>query len=238
MADPIVVSAPVSGTDQTLSFETGKLAFQSQGSVVATLGKSQVLVTANAARNIREGIDFFPLTVDVEERMYAAGRIPGSFFRREGRPTDLAILTCRLIDRPLRPSFTDGYRNETQVVVTVTGVDGHNPYDVLAINGASAALMVSGIPFEGPIGAVRIAWTAEGTWRLYQDGTPYVTEDVIAGGLEKAKVWIRESIDAQRELVAQAQAAGTITPLEWEPQVDYADEVFARVEAVGTEKLA
>src|SRR5829696_7581405 len=270
MADPIVVSAPVSGTDQTLSFETGKLAFQSQGSVVASLGKTQVLVTANAARNIREGIDFFPLTVDVEERMYAAGRIPGSFFRREGRPTDLAILTCRLIDRPLRPSFTDGYRNETQVVVTVTGVDGHNPYDVLAINGASAALMVSGIPFEGPIGAVRIAWTAEGTWvphptyeqgeestfelvvagrqlddggseaawRLYQDGTPYVTEDVIAGGLEKAKVWIRESIDAQREVVAQAQAAGTITPLEWEPQVDYADEVFARVEAVGTDKLA
>jgi polyribonucleotide nucleotidyltransferase len=278
MADPIVVSAPVSGTDQTLSFETGKLAFQSQGSVVASLGKTQVLVTANAARSIREGIDFFPLTVDVEERMYAAGRIPGSFFRREGRPTDLAILTCRLIDRPLRPSFEDGYRNETQVVVTVTGVDGHNPYDVLAINGASAALMVSGIPFQGPIGAVRIAWSAEGTWvphptyeqgedstfelvvagrqvgddiaimmveaggteaawKLYQDGTPFVTEEIIAGGLEKAKVWIRESIDAQRELVAQAQAAGTITPLEWESQVDYADDVFARVEAVGTDKL-
>jgi polyribonucleotide nucleotidyltransferase len=278
MADPIVVSAPVSGTDQTLSFETGKLAFQSQGSVVASLGKTQVLVTANAARNIREGIDFFPLTVDVEERMYAAGRIPGSFFRREGRPTDLAILTCRLIDRPLRPSFEDGYRNETQVVVTVTGVDGHNPYDVLAINGASAALMVSGIPFQGPIGAVRIAWSAEGTWvphptyeqgedstfelvvagrqvgddiaimmveaggtetawKLYQDGTPFVTEEIIAGGLEKAKVWIRESIDAQRELVAQAQAAGTITPLEWESQVDYGDDVFARVEAVGTDKL-
>ena len=154
---------PSSGTDTTLTFETGKLAFQSQGAVVATLGRTQVLVTANAARNVREGIDFFPLTVDVEERMYAAGRIPGSFFRREGRPTDLAILTCRLIDRPLRPSFADGYRNETQVVVTVMGVDGHNPYDVLAINGASAALMVSGIPFEGPIGAVRIAWSAEGT---------------------------------------------------------------------------
>jgi polyribonucleotide nucleotidyltransferase len=113
MADPIVVSGPISGTDTSLSFETGKLAFQSQGSVVATLGKTQVLVTANGARSIREGIDFFPLTVDVEERMYAAGRIPGSFFRREGRPTDLAILTCRLIDRPLRPSFADGYRHET-----------------------------------------------------------------------------------------------------------------------------
>ena len=164
MVDPIAVSAPVSGTDTTLSFETGKLAFQSQGAVVVRLGKTEVLVTANGARNIREGIDFFPLTVDVEERMYAAGRIPGSFFRREGRPTDLAILTCRLIDRPLRPSFAKGYRNETQVVVTVMGVDGENPYDIAAINGASAALMLSGLPFEGPIGAVRIAWTSEGKW--------------------------------------------------------------------------
>src|ERR687898_388501 len=280
MADPIVVSAPVSGTDQTLSFETGKLAFQSQGSVVASLGKTQVLVTANAARNIREGIDFFPLTVDVEERMYAAGRIPGSFFRREGRPTDLAILTCRLIDRPLRPSFADGYRNETQVVVTVMGVDGHNPYDVLAINGASAALMLSGLPFEGPIGAVRIAWTSEGrwvphptyeqgdestfelvvagrqlddgdiaimmveaggtekAWQLYQDGTPFVTEEVIAGGLESAKTWIRESIELQRQLVDQAKAANLVTPIEWEPQIDYGADVLARVEAVGTDRLA
>ncbi|HLM63050.1 MAG TPA: polyribonucleotide nucleotidyltransferase [Acidimicrobiales bacterium] len=280
MADPIVVSAPVSGTEQSLSFETGKLAFQSQGSVVATLGRTQVLVTANAARNIREGIDFFPLTVDVEERMYAAGRIPGSFFRREGRPTDLAILTCRLIDRPLRPSFADGYRNETQVVVTVTGVDGENPYDVLAINGASAALMVSGIPFEGPIGAVRIAWSAEGqwvphptyaqgedstfelvvagrqlddgdiaimmveaggtetAWNLYQSGTPHVTEEVIAGGLESAKTWIRESIEAQHRLVDEAKSRDLITPLEWEPQVDYGDDVFARVEAIGSGPLS
>ncbi|HEY1280663.1 MAG TPA: polyribonucleotide nucleotidyltransferase [Acidimicrobiales bacterium] len=280
MADPIVVSAPVSGTDTTLSFETGKLAFQSQGAVVARLGRTEVLVTANADRKIREGIDFFPLTVDVEERMYAAGRIPGSFFRREGRPTDLAILTCRLIDRPLRPSFADGYRNETQVVVTVVGVDGENPYDVLAINAASAALMVSGIPFEGPIGAVRIAWSAEGAWvphptyaqgenstfelvvagrqlddgdiaimmveaggteaawQLYQDGTPHVTEEVIAGGLEAAKTWIRESIEAQRELVEAAAKADMIVPLEWEPQRDYSDEVYARVEAVGSDRLA
>ncbi|HEX8805203.1 MAG TPA: polyribonucleotide nucleotidyltransferase [Acidimicrobiales bacterium] len=280
MADPIVVSAPVEGTDQALTFETGKLAFQSQGSVVATLGRTQVLVTANGARSIREGIDFFPLTVDVEERMYAAGRIPGSFFRREGRPTDLAILTCRLIDRPLRPSFADGYRNETQVVVTVTAVDGANPYDVLAINGASAALMVSGIPFEGPIGAVRIAWSSEGrwiphptyeqaesstfelvvagrqlddgdiaimmveaggtetAWRLYEEGTPHVTEDVIAGGLEAAKTWIRAAIEAQLQLVDQAKNADLITPLEWEPQVDHGDDVYARVEAVGAERLA
>ena len=138
MADAISVSAPISGTPKTLSFETGKLAPQSQGAVVARIGDTVALVTANAERRVREGIDFFPLTVDVEERMYAAGKIPGSFFRREGRPADQAVLTCRLIDRPLRPSFADGFRNETQVVVTVLGADLENPHDVLAINGASA----------------------------------------------------------------------------------------------------
>src|SRR6266508_1273177 len=138
MADAISVSGAVSGTDKTLSFETGKLAPQSQGASVAKIGDTTVLATANAAKGVREGIDFFPLTVDVEERMYARGKIPGSFFRREGRPSDQAILACRLIDRPLRPSFEDGYRNETQVVVTVLGSDQQNPYDVLAINAASA----------------------------------------------------------------------------------------------------
>src|SRR5213079_1556702 len=111
--------------------------------------------------------------VDVEERMYAAGRIPGSFFRREGRPTDLAVLTCRLIDRPLRPSFAEGYRNEIQVVSSVLGADFVNPYVVPAINGASAALMLSGLPFEGPIGAVRLAFSQEGTWiphPTYEEG--------------------------------------------------------------------
>ena len=150
MADSTSVSAPISGTDKTLTFETGRLAQQSQGAVVGQIGETVVLVTANAAKGVREGIDFFPLTVDVEERAYAAGKIPGSFFRREGRPSDLAILTCRLIDRPLRPSFPDGYRNETQVVVTVLGADQQNPHDVLAINAASASLMISGIPFDGP----------------------------------------------------------------------------------------
>ena len=130
------VEGPISGTDKTLSFETGKLAQQSQGAVVAGIGETIVLATANAAQSVREGIDFFPLTVDVEERAYAAGKIPGSFFRREGRPTEHAILTCRLIDRPLRPSFADGYRNETQVVITVLGADQENPHDVLAINAA------------------------------------------------------------------------------------------------------
>ncbi|MEI2698022.1 MAG: hypothetical protein V9E94_06645 [Microthrixaceae bacterium] len=111
---------------------------------------------------MREGIDFFPLTVDIEERMYAAGKIPGSFFRREGRAPESAILTCRLIDRPLRPSFPDGFRNEVHVVGTVLGADQVNPYDVLAINGASAALMISGMPFDGPIGAVRLAYDRGG----------------------------------------------------------------------------
>src|SRR5881409_2181662 len=115
MADAISISGAVSGTDKTLSFETGKLAPQSQGAIVASIGETTVLATANAAKGVREGIDFFPLTVDVEERMYARGKIPGSFFRREGRPSDLAILNCRLIDRPLRPSFPDGFRNEIHV---------------------------------------------------------------------------------------------------------------------------
>ena len=184
MAEAVSVSGPISGTDKTLSFETGKLAPQSQGAVVARIGDTVVLVTANADKGVREGIDFFPLTVDIEEKAYAAGKIPGSFFRREGRPTDQAVLTCRLIDRPLRPSFADGYRNETQVVGTILGADQENPHDVLAINGASAALMLSGIPFEGPIGAVRVAFTTEGTWiphPTYQDGDESTFELVVAG---------------------------------------------------------
>src|SRR3984893_8256114 len=164
MGDAKTVEGPITGTERTLSFETGRLAKQSQGAVVARIGDTMVLATANAEKNVREGIDFFPLTVDVEERMYAAGKIPGSFFRREGRPTDQAILTARLIDRPLRPSFKKGYRNETQVVCTIIGADQVNPHDVLAITAASAALMVSGIPFEGPLGAVRVAYSTDGQW--------------------------------------------------------------------------
>jgi len=164
MADPIRVSGPIGGTDKNLSFETGKLALQSQGAVVASIGRSTVLATANAAKDVRDGMDFFPLTVDVEERAYAAGKIPGAFFRREGRPSEAAILTCRLTDRPLRPAFAEGYRNETQVVITVLGADQENPHDVLAINAASASFMLSGIPFDGPIGAVRLAYTQDGSW--------------------------------------------------------------------------
>jgi polyribonucleotide nucleotidyltransferase len=184
VADPIRVSGPVSGTDKTLSFETGKFAPQSQGAVVANIGNTSVLTTANAARDIRPGIDFFPLTVDVEERAYAAGKIPGSFFRREGRPTEDAILTCRLTDRPLRPSFPKGFRNETQVVTTVMGADQENPHDVLSINAASAALMISGIPFDGPIGSVRIAYSTDGEWvphPTYAESDASVFELVVAG---------------------------------------------------------
>ncbi|HVV35836.1 MAG TPA: polyribonucleotide nucleotidyltransferase [Acidimicrobiales bacterium] len=178
------MSAPISGTDKTLSFETGKLAQQSQGAVVAKIGETTVLCTANAAKSVREGTDFFPLTVNVEERMYAAGKIPGSFFRREGRPTDNAILTCRLIDRPLRPSFPDGFRNDVDVVATIIGNDQENPHDVLAINAASAALRISGIPFEHAIGAVRMGFSQEGEWLphvSYDDGDECTFEIVVAG---------------------------------------------------------
>ena len=184
MADAISVSAPISGTDKTLTFETGKFALQSQGAVIAKIGKTQVLATANAAKGVRDGIDFFPLTVDVEERAYAAGKIPGSFFRREGRPSQAAILTCRLTDRPLRPAFPDGYRNETQIVITVIGADQVNPHDVLAINAASASFMISGIPFDGPIGAVRLAYSQDGSWiahPTFEEGEEATFEIVVAG---------------------------------------------------------
>ena len=184
MADAIRVSGTLTGTDKTLSMETGKLAQQSQGAVVASLGRTTVLATANAAKDVRPGTDFFPLTIDVEERAYAAGKIPGSFFRREGRPSDAAVLDCRLIDRPLRPSFPKGFRNETQVVITVQGADQVNPYDVVAINAASASLMLTGLPFEGPIGGVRLAYSTDGEWIPYptfeeQDDSTF--QIVVAG---------------------------------------------------------
>ncbi|MFV0493844.1 polyribonucleotide nucleotidyltransferase [Mycobacterium sp.] len=149
---------------RTVRFETGRLAQQAAGAVVAYLDEENMLLSATtASKNPKEHFDFFPLTVDVEERMYAAGRIPGSFFRREGRPSTDAILTCRLIDRPLRPSFVDGLRNEIQVVVTILSLDPNDLYDVLAINAASASTQLGGLPFSGPIGGVRVA-LIDGTW--------------------------------------------------------------------------
>ncbi|MCA4736629.1 polyribonucleotide nucleotidyltransferase [Mycobacterium avium] len=149
---------------RTIRFETGRLAQQAAGAVVAYLDDENMLLSATtASKSPKEHFDFFPLTVDVEERMYAAGRIPGSFFRREGRPSTDAILTCRLIDRPLRPSFVDGLRNEIQVVVTILSLDPNDLYDVLAINAASASTQLGGLPFSGPIGGVRVA-LIDGTW--------------------------------------------------------------------------
>src|SRR5438094_10296626 len=142
--------------DQEMSFETGKLAKQADGAVVVRSGETMVLATAQGKMEGREEADFFPLTVDVEERMYAAGKIPGGFFKREGRPTERAILTARMIDRPIRPLWPSGYKNEVHVVCTTLSADLVTAHDVLCINGASAALMVSPLPFLGPIGAGRI----------------------------------------------------------------------------------
>jgi len=150
------------GTREVI-FSTGRLARQAAGSVIAQLGDTVVLSATTASKTPKDQFDFFPLTVDVEERMYAAGRIPGSFFRREGRPTEDAILTCRLIDRPLRPSFVKGLRNEVQVVETVLALDPQHPYDVVAINAASLSTKLSGLPFSGPIGATRVAHI-DGQW--------------------------------------------------------------------------
>ncbi len=166
----------------TLTFESGKLALQAGGSCVVTYGETQVLATCTTAQP-REGIDFFPLTIDVEERMYAAGKIPGGFFRREGRPSETAILTARLTDRPMRPSFKDGYRDEVQVVITVLSVDMAHQYDIPGMNAASLATMLSGIPFEGPVGSVRMGLIG-GAWVInptFQDLDESTFDIVVAG---------------------------------------------------------
>jgi len=169
---------------RTVRFETGRLAKQAAGTAVAYLDDETMLLSATTASKApRDGFDFFPLTVDVEERSYAAGKIPGSFFRREGRPTTDAILTCRLIDRPLRPSFVDGLRNEVQVVVTVMAIHPDDQYDVVAINAASMSTQLAGLPFSGPIGGVRIAliddqWVA---FPRHSDMDRAVFDMVVAG---------------------------------------------------------
>ena len=271
-----VTGAFTRGEGKDATFEVGKFAPLAGGSITARMGDTVVLVTATGAKTPRDGADFFPLTVDIEERMYAAGKIPGSFFRREARAGEQAILTCRLIDRPLRPAFPDGFRNEVHVVGTVLGADQENPYDVLALNAASLALCASPIPFEGPIGAVRMSWSPDGewvpfptyeesdqsafemvvagrldgddvavmmveaggtanTWELYENGTPKVDEDTLAGGLEACKVWIREMIELQQECI---EKLGPIEKMEAPLSIDYSDEIYAAVEAAGTERIA
>src|SRR3954452_20340231 len=151
------------GAKRTIRFETGRLAKQAAGSVTIYQGDTLVLSAATASKRPKDNLDFFPLTVDVEERMYAAGKIPGSFFRREGRPSEDAILTCRLTDRPLRPSFKKGLRNEVQIVSTILSLDPDHLYDVLAINSAACSVLLSGLPFTGPVGATRVGFI-DGSW--------------------------------------------------------------------------
>jgi polyribonucleotide nucleotidyltransferase len=263
---------------RAIKFEAGLLARQAAGSVTAYLDDETMLLSATtASKNPKDHFDFFPLTVDVEERMYAAGRIPGSFFRREGRASEDAILTCRLIDRPLRPTFKKGLRNEVQVVITVLALEPDTPYDVLAINAASASTQISGLPFSGPVGATRVAlidgqWVAfpthsqledavfdmvvagrvtdtgdvaimmveaestESTWNLVtQQGVQAPTEEVVAGGLEAAKPFIKQLCEAQAELAKQAAK-----PVEEFPVfLDYEDDVYDAVAAaVSTETAA
>ncbi len=169
---------------RTIRFETGRLAKQAAGSAVAYLdGETMLLSATTAGKHPKDQFDFFPLTVDVEEKMYAAGKIPGSFFRREGRPSTDAILTCRLIDRPLRPSFVKGLRNEVQVVITVLSLNPDHQYDVVAINAASMSTQLSGLPFSGPIGAVRVA-LIDGQWVAFPNYSQVersVFDMVVAG---------------------------------------------------------
>jgi polyribonucleotide nucleotidyltransferase len=171
-------------------FETGRLAQQAQGAVAAYLDEETMILSAtSASKQPREGFDFFPLTVDVEERSYAAGKIPGSFFRREGRPSTEAILVCRLIDRPLRPSFVDGLRNEVQIVITVLSIAPGEYYDALAINAASASTQISGLPFSGPIAGVRMV-LIDGNWVAFPTATQVseaVFDLVVAGRVIKNK---------------------------------------------------
>jgi polyribonucleotide nucleotidyltransferase len=261
---------------RTVKFESGLLARQAAGSVTAYLDDETMLLSATTAgKQPKDHFDFFPLTIDVEERMYAAGRIPGSFFRREGRPSEDAILTCRLIDRPLRPTFKKGLRNEVQVVITVMALEPDTPYDVLAINAASMSTQLSGLPFSGPVGGVRVAlidgqWvgfpthsqleeavfdmvvagrvtetgdvaimmveaeSTEQTWDLVRSGKQAPTEEVVAGGLDAAKPFIKQLCDAQSELAKQAAKPVQEFPV----FLDYQDDAYAAVEAAAKDELS
>ncbi len=259
---------------RTVKFETGLLARQAAGAVTAYLDDETMLLSATTAgKQPKDHFDFFPLTIDVEERMYAVGQIPGSFFRSEGRPGEDAILTCRLIDRPLRPTFKKGLRNEVQVVITVMALDPNMPYDVLAINAASMSTQLSGLPFSGPVGGVRVAlidgqWVAfptheqlesavfdmvvagrvtdtgdvaimmveaeatEETIELVRGGAQAPTEEVVAGGLDAAKPFIKQLVEAQVELAKQAAKPVQEFPI----FLDYEDDAYTAVaEAIRTQ---
>jgi polyribonucleotide nucleotidyltransferase len=229
ITEPRTASVSVTVGEQELTFESGKLAKQADGAVVVRSGETMVLATAQGRMEAREGADFFPLTVDVEERMYAAGKIPGGFFKREGRPTEKAILTARMIDRPIRPLWPKGYKNEVHVVCTTLSADLVTAHDILCINGASAALMVSPLPFLGPVGAVRIGRLdgelvvnpplpaveeGESTLDLVvvgsrdaltmvEAGAHEIPEETILEAFELAHAEIRKICDAQEDLRRQ-----------------------------------
>jgi polyribonucleotide nucleotidyltransferase len=218
------------GSDQ-ITFETGRLAQQAGGSVVVRQGDSMLLVTATASKSAREALDFFPLTVDYEERLYAAGRIPGSFFRREGRPSEEATLVCRLVDRPLRPLFDKSIRNEVQIVITALSSDGEHHLDILAVNGASAALMISDIPWGGPVGAVRVGLIDDqlvlnpdveqmthSTLDLRVAGTKEAILMVEAGADEVSEATLIEALQMAHEEIQE------ITELQLQMQADVGKE--------------
>ena len=239
-----------------ITFETGRLAKQASGAVVVRAGDTMVLVTAVGLPEAREGVDFFPLTVDVEERMYAAGKIPGGFIKRESRPSDRATLTARMTDRPIRPLWPKGYRYETQVVATVMSVDQINAFDILCINGASAALTISELPFQGPIGAVRIgliddefiinptlqeieeseldlivAGTADAI-SMVEAGAQEVDEETILEALAIAHDEIRKLCDAQLEL---AKKIGK--PKREVAAITVDQDLLAKIEKAGLKSL-
>src|SRR6266571_2281942 len=250
--------------DQELTFETGKLAKQADGAVLVRAGDTMVLATAQGKMEAREGADFFPLTVDVEERMYAAGKIPGGFFKREGRPTERAILTARMIDRPIRPLWPKGFKNEVQVICTVLSADMVVGHDILCINGASAALMVSPLPFLGPVGAVRVGringefvvnptlpaveeesmldLIVVGTREaltMIEAGADEIPEDEILEAFEIAHAEIVKICDAQEDLRRQAGKPKYLDPeLTAELESQYADRIRERIQAEGLREAA
>src|SRR3954454_15055917 len=221
------VTVELSG-GKSITFETGRIAKQAHGSVLAKNGDNYVLATATANQEAREGIDFFPLTVDYREYTYAGGRIPGGFIKREGRPSEKEILTARQIDRPIRPMFPDGFRNETQIIALVFSADKENDPDVIGINAAAAALALSDIPFSATVGAVRVGRVngefvinpsyderAESTVNImvvgHKDGIVMIesgakeeTEEVILGAIEFAHTEIKKIVAAIEEVVSKA----------------------------------
>src|SRR5437762_1159355 len=258
--EPRTATVSVTVGEQEMTFETGKLAKQADGAVVVRAGETMVLATAQGKMEGREGADFFPLTVDVEERMYAAGKIPGGFFKREGRPTERAILTARMIDRPIRPLWPKGFKNEVHVVATTLSADLISAHDILAINGASAALMISPLPFLGPVGAVRMGLIdgelvvnptlaeveqGESTLDLIVVGTKdaltmveagagEVPEELLLEALERAHEEIRKLCELQEDLQRQVGKAKWLdSELTEELEREHGDRLRQRIQSEG-----